>query len=275
MQQGNRKEHKGSPPGGPFAHLPPLVDPSDESHTARSRKDVMRTDFTARLAPALVALLLSSAAMAADEAALDFNDEATRVNYSLGYQIGGDFKRQGVTMNAEAVVQGIRDALEGGSPAMQPDEMHATLVALKRQVVEEQRAHRQEMELERLREGDEFLAENAGREGVITTGSGLQYRIIDPGSGRVPAASDRVTVTYRGTLVSGKQIDQAENASFRLNDVIPGWTEGLQLIGEGGRIELFLPPRLAFKDRGPLAHRTLIFELELRSVEPSPATNAG
>lgn len=202
---------------------------------------------------------------------LDFENQTTRINYSLGYQVGGDFKRQGVEMDTDAVVQGIRDALSETQPQMQPDEMHATLVELKRQVVSEERAARRANELTFVKEGEAFLAANAKKAGVVTTPSGLQYRIVDPGSGTSPSATDQVTVNYVGTLTNGQEFDSGEGTTFRLNGVIRGWTEGLQHIGEGGRIELFVPPQLAYADRGPLANRTLIFDVELLSVE-APAS---
>jgi FKBP-type peptidyl-prolyl cis-trans isomerase len=106
---------------------------------------------------------------------------------------------------------------------------------------------------------------------VVTTASGLQYQIIEPGSGKHPSPSDRVTVHYRGTLVDGQEFDSSykrgEPTSFQLDGVIAGWTEGLQLIKEGGKMKLVIPPELAYGDTGRLAHQTLIFEVELIKVE--------
>ena len=215
-----------------------------------------------------VALGAANTSLAQDKN-LDFENESTRVNYSLGFQIGGDFLRQGVEMDADAVVQGIADALVGRTPRMRQDEMSATMVALKQKVVTQERQKRQATEIARIKEGEVFLAENAGKDGVITTDSGLQYRIIEPGSGAIPGLTDRITVNYRGTLVNGNEFDSGEDVSFSLNGVIPGWTEGLQLIKEGGRIELFIPSKIAYQDRGPLANRTLIFDVSLVSIKPT------
>lgn len=199
---------------------------------------------------------------------LDLEDETTRINYSIGYQIGGDFERQGVAVDAEAVVRGIEDALAGGEPQLSRTEMRATLVALKQQIVEQDRSRSAKREVELLTEGERFLAENATRPGVVTTESGLQYRIIEPGNDRRPGPKDEVTCHYTGRLVNGNEFDSSgdEPATFRLDGVIPGWAEGFQLIGEGGRIELFVPHQLAFRNRGPLAHRTVVFDVELISV---------
>ncbi len=205
-----------------------------------------------------------TAAVANEE--VDITDEMARINYSLGYQIGGDFKRQGVEMDAAAVVKGIEDALAGGEPLMGRDEMHATLVELKRKVTEQQREKRRKNELKLLDEGKQFMAENAAKAGVEVTESGLQYRVISPGTGPAPEYRDSVTVNYVGRLVNGSEFDSGESVSFRLDGVIRGWSEGMQLIREGGRIELVIPPQLAYGQRGAMAHRTLVFDVELLSV---------
>jgi len=196
--------------------------------------------------------------------------ENARINYSLGYQIGGDFKRQNVELNTDAVVKGMQDALSGSEPLLSPEEMNDMLVELKRKVVADQRAQRRESELKIQAEGEKFLEENAKKPGVVTTASGLQYKILETGSGKNPGPTDKVTVNYRGTLVNGREFDSSYSkgkpATFPLNGVIKGWTEGLQFVKPGGKIELFIPSKLAYGDRGPLAHRTLIFDVELLSV---------
>ena len=225
-----------------------------------------------RIATVISLALLASSINAAEPLKLD--DDTARINYSLGYQIGGDFKRQGVEMNAEAVIKGIKDALSGTEPMMSPQKMHATLTTLKRKVVADERTQlrkgRAEMELQYLAEGKNFLEENAAKPGVKTTASGLQYRIIETGKGKTPGPADQVTVNYRGTQINGNEFDSSykrdEPTTFPLNGVIKGWTEGLQLIKEGGKIQLFIPPELAYAGRGPMAHRTLIFDVELISV---------
>jgi FKBP-type peptidyl-prolyl cis-trans isomerase FklB len=220
-----------------------------------------------------VFLVLLSGIARAQEEPLDFNDETVRINYSLGYQIGGDFKRQGVDMNPDAVIQGITDALSGGQPKLSQPEMHQILVALKRTVETEQRV-RQSAESEAIHQaGLAFLEENKTNEGVRVTASGLQYKVIQEGTGQSPEPLDTVTVHYRGTTVNGNEFDSShrrgEPAQFNINGVIPGWTEGLQLMKEGGKYELYVPLDLAYGKRGPLAFQTLIFEVELLEVEPA------
>ena len=114
---------------------------------------------------------------------LKLEDETARINYSLGYQIGGDFKRQGIELNREAVVKGMQDALSSSEPLMPQQEMNDTLVELKRKVVAEQLAKQREAELEKVAAGKKYLEENAKKPGVVTTPSGLQYKIIEAGSG--------------------------------------------------------------------------------------------
>ena len=223
---------------------------------------------TIRYASLLGIALLAGSASAAEPLKLD--DETARINYSLGYQIGGDFKSQGVEMNAEAVVKGIEDALSGAKPLMEPQAMQATLVELKHKVVDAQRKRQVESELQYISTGKKFMQENAGKPGVKTTASGLQYKIIESGKGKAPKPTDEVTVNYRGTLTNGNEFDSSyrrgEPTTFNLGGVIKGWTEGLQLIREGGKIQLVIPPKLAYGDRGPLAHRTLVYDIELISV---------
>ena len=239
---------------------------------------MMRTMRMAALAGCVS--LVTPAAMVCAQEPLKLEDETARINYSLGYQIGGDFKRQGVELNAEAVVKGMQDALAGSEPMLPPEEMNTLLVELKRKVLEEQRAKQRQSELEIIAESKKFLEENAKKPGVVTTKSGLQYKIIEPGSGKSPGPTDEVTVNYRGTLVNGQEFDSSYSkgkpVSFPLNGVIKGWTEGLQLVKEGGKIQLVIPKQLAYGDRGPLAHRTLIFDVELISVGgDKPAEQTG
>ncbi len=208
--------------------------------------------------------------------ALNFEDETTRITYSLGYQIGGDFKRQQVEMKAEAVIQGIRDALAGSEPQMPASDMRDTLTALKRKVTEEQQAQKRQRETGAVAAGKAFLEENAKMEGVVTTSSGLQYKVLQEGTGASPGPTDQVTVHYRGSKIDGMEFDSSfkrgKPATFQANQVIKGWAEGLQLMKEGGKMLFFIPPQLAYGNRGPLEHQTLIFEVELLSVGEAATT---
>jgi FKBP-type peptidyl-prolyl cis-trans isomerase FklB len=200
-------------------------------------------------------------------------DEKDRINYSVGYQIGGDFQRQGVELNPEMLVQGIRDALGEIQPLMTEEEMRTTLVDLKKKIVTEEEKQRK-ARVEKFREeGRKFLVENAGKEGVVTLPSGLQYKVLQEGTGKKPTLKDTVTVNYRGTKVDGTDFDSSykdgKPATFPLSNVIPGWQEALPMMKEGARWKLFLPPKLAFGDKGPLEDQTVVYEIELISVLPA------
>jgi len=219
----------------------------------------------------LITLLASGPCTAAENAAL--SDPNERINYSLGYQIGGDLKRQRVEVNREALLQGIEDAVNAAEPRMSRQEMQATLVELKHKVVAVQKEERAAREKQNLEAGEAFLAGNAKQDGVVTLPSGLQYRVLETGSGRKPKATDTVTVHYRGTLIDGTEFDSSysrkQPATFRADRVIDGWREALSLMQEGSKWELFIPARLAYGKRGsgkipPFS--TLVFEVELLSV---------
>jgi FKBP-type peptidyl-prolyl cis-trans isomerase FklB len=148
--------------------------------------------------------------------------------------------------------------------------MQAALTLLESRI-NEQRAKEQAAAAQKAAAaGAAYLAENAKREGVKTTASGLQYRIVKEGSGRTPTLADTVTVHYRGTLVDGSEFDSSykrgQPATFQVGGVIAGWTEALQLMKEGAQWQLVIPPGLAYGDRGPLAGQVLIFDVELMSA---------
>jgi FKBP-type peptidyl-prolyl cis-trans isomerase FklB len=222
---------------------------------------------------AITLLILSFGLCEAGEAP-EIRDENDRISYSIGHQIGGDFKRQGVDLKPDLVVQGIQDALKGDKPRMTPEEMNKTLVELKRKVTAAQQEERK-MAAEKSRaEGEAFLAENAKKEGVVTLPSGLQYKILKDGAGASPQATDNVTVHYRGTLIDGTEFDSSHKrnqpATFRVSGVIRGWTEALQRMKPGAKWRLFIPAKLAYGERGTGSaippNSALIFEVELLKV---------
>jgi len=220
------------------------------------------------LLPALWLALTTAPAAAEETAALA--DENARINYAVGYQVGGDFKRQGLDLDPEIVARGVADALSGAEPAMTPAEMRRALTELQQTVTAARQAEADEEAAEQRAAGQAFLEENKGKEGVQVTESGLQYRIIEPGTGKQPGPTDQVTVHYRGTRIDGSEFDSSykrdKPAEFRLDQVIPGWTEGLQLMREGGKAQLVIPSELAYGERGRLGNQTLIFDVELIEV---------
>ena len=220
---------------------------------------------------ALTLALLATVASAADPAPL--TDDVAKTSYALGYQIGRDVR--GVEIRPDAVVQGLTDGAAGTKPRLSSEEITVLMQKLQ-QDAEAARAKRQ---VEHLKEtsaaGAAYLAENAKKPGVTTTASGLQYKVITPGTGKKPTASDTVTVHYRGTLIDGAEFDSSysrgQPATFPLNGVIAGWTEGVQFMQEGGKSQLVIPPALAYGDKGELAGQVLVFEVDLIKVEPPAA----
>jgi FKBP-type peptidyl-prolyl cis-trans isomerase FklB len=167
----------------------------------------------------------------------------------------------------------MQDAIAGEKPLMTPKEMRSTLAGLSQRVAADKRDRHKQVAEQNLANGQAFLAENADKEGVKTTASGLQYKVIEAGSGESPKASDSVTVHYRGTLIDGTEFDSSYSrnkpATFRVDRVIPGWTEALKMMKPGAKWQLFIPPGLAYGERGPgpiPPNSTLIFDVELISV---------
>jgi FKBP-type peptidyl-prolyl cis-trans isomerase FklB len=204
-------------------------------------------------------------------------DADARLSYSLGHQIGMDLARQGRDVEDDTLGRGLRDGLAGRESALPPAEMRALLLGLKRGIVASEREDRLRPSSSLRRAGEEFLALNAGAEGVVERPSGLQYRVIRPGSGPRPTSKDRVRVRYRSTRLDGRAFhdslrEGAEPETFDVGGVIQGLGEALQLMRVGARWEIFLPPELAFGRRGPLADHTVVYDLELIAVVPSGTT---
>ena len=226
--------------------------------------------------PALVIMTAVCGTVQADEQP-ESGEMPDRINYSIGYQLGTDFKRQGVELDAEALMQGISDAGADSGAALGEDEMNAILKNLKGRIKSEQRRkaeerfERKKKEAQRkLDEGQAFLAQNAEKAGVKTLPSGLQYRVIKQGDGSKPGAQDTVTVHYRSALVDGHEYDSSYRrkvpSTFQVDGVIAGWSEALLMMREGAVWEIVVPPELAHRRRGPLADQTLVFKIELLEV---------
>jgi FKBP-type peptidyl-prolyl cis-trans isomerase FklB len=209
--------------------------------------------------------LFASTAFGAEPPAMD---EASRMNYALGYQLGRDLG--GTEIKSDALLKGLQDGSKGVQPALKPEEMQAALAGLEKRVNEQRAKQQAESAKKATAAGDAYLAQNAKKAGVTTTKSGLQYKVLQPGTGRSPTANDTVTVHYRGTLVDGtpfdSSYDRGQPASFPVSGVIAGWTEALQLMKEGAKYQLAIPANLAYGDRGPLAGQVLLFDVELLKV---------
>src|SRR5213596_3411595 len=202
-----------------------------------------------------------------------FKDQKDKVSYSLGLNIGFNLGRQNVPINPDALVAGIKDAI-AGKPQLTPDQIKETMTAFEKDMEQKQKTAADK----NATEGTKFLEENKKKEGVKTTASGLQYKVVKDGTGAQPKATDTVTVNYRGTLIDGTEFDSSykrgQPATFPVNGVIKGWTEALQLMKQGAKYQLFIPSNLAYGERamgpdiGP--NSTLIFEVELLDAKPPP-----
>ncbi len=200
-----------------------------------------------------------------------------KLSYALGHNIGHQLIGMGLqkSLNIEDYTAAIADVLQGRQPKMSHSEVNEVLEHYFTELEERQQTEAAERGKAAKGEGEAFLKENAKRAGITVTPSGLQYEVVQEGTGRQPKASDTVRCHYEGTLIDGTVFDEvsADDSPIRLtlNGVISGWTEGLQLIGEGGQIELYLPSDLAYGEQGNQAigpNSTLIFNVELDSINP-------
>ena len=231
-----------------------------------------------------LAVLASSSTLLAADAAPAATAPATqsklsimqRVSYMIGMQIGGQFKGQGIDIDKESFLSGIEDAMAGKQPKLSKEEIQATGEEFQKQMIARQAAKTAEAAKAgeaNLKTGNDYLAENAKKEGVKTLPSGLQYKVIKSGKGKMPKPTDTVEANYTGKLINGKQFDSSEGkpVEFPVNGVIAGWTEALQLMHEGDKWELYIPAKLAYGERGAGAdigpNETLVFEVELVKVK--------
>lgn len=208
--------------------------------------------------------------------------DAQKFGYAIGVDIGESLATVREQVDAEALKAGIDDAL-AGTVRMDAEERRAVQQAASQRIRQQQLAEQIEKAKAAKAKGEKFLAENAQREGVKTTDSGLQYEVIEQGEGPKPTAEDRVTVHYRGTLIDGTEFDSSyqrgEPITFPLSGVIKGWVEGLQLMPVGSKYRLYIPAELAYGESGAPPrigpNETLIFEVELLGIEDKDAGNKG
>lgn len=214
--------------------------------------------------------------MAADA---QLKDQKDKVSYSIGLDIGNTLKRQLIDVNAELLNKGIQDGLGGGKALLTDEEMKEAMATFQKEMTTKQAAAKKATGEKNATEGKKFLAENKSKEGVKTTASGLQYKVVKEGSGPTPKATDTVKVNYRGTTLDGTEFDSSykrgEPASFPVNRVIKGWTEALQLMKVGSKYELYVPTELAYAERGAGSdigpNAMLKFDVELIEIVPPAA----
>jgi FKBP-type peptidyl-prolyl cis-trans isomerase FklB len=219
------------------------------------------------------AVALSGASFAAD--APELKSDKEKLSYSIGMDIGEKLKQQSIDVDTELLARGLKDRYGGGKTILTEDEARQAFTEFQKQQMAKQAETMRLFSEKNKADGEKFLAENAKKEGVKTLPSGLQYKEITPGKGKSPKATDNVTTNYRGTLIDGTEFDSSykrgQPATFPVSGVIPGWTEALQLMKEGGKWQLFVPSNLAYGERGAGReigpNATLIFEVELISVQ--------
>ncbi len=204
----------------------------------------------------------------------ELNTSSEKTSYAMGLNMGGYLKNLETDIDLELLFQAIRDTLQGRKVLLTPQQAAEVMKEFQKKSQEEQIKKRQTQTESNIKEGKDFLEENKKKAGIVTTASGLQYEVLQEGDGSTPEASDQVSVNYRGTLIDGTEFDSSYKrgtpAEFRVNGVIKGWTEALQLMRAGSKYRLFIPSELAYGARGAGQkigpNATLIFEVELLTI---------
>ncbi len=199
-----------------------------------------------------------------------------KVNYTIAADIASNFKQREITLDIDAFTAALRDVQADTELRLSEEEMRETMQTFQEQQMQLAQQKQREMAEKNRQEGQDFLAENAAKEGVQITDSGLQYKVLEAGDGVKPGPQDTVTVHYSGRLLDGTEFDSSYKrdrpATFGLDQVIAGWTEGLQLMETGAKYEFYIPSDLAYGpggNQGIPPNSTLIFEVELLEVEPA------
>jgi len=197
-------------------------------------------------------------------------------SYGIGLNIGRDLKNDGVEVDLDALIQGLRDGLGGVPAKFTEEQLRGAFEALQQEMQAKMQQRNAAAGDKNKQDGEKFLAENKAKPGVTTTASGLQYQVLAQGQGPAPKATDTVKVHYEGKLLDGSVFDSSlkrnQPATFPVNGVIRGWTEALQLMHKGDKWRLFIPADLAYGPRGAGdmigPHAVLTFEVELLDIVP-------
>lgn len=232
---------------------------------------------------ALTAALLTAACSQQDntpaEQPVTLETTEQRLSYGIAFGLGERLKADGVPLDLDAFGAGLRHAFDGETPLLTQEEIGQEMQAYQQERMAERQAEAEQAASSNATAGDAYRADYAQAEGVVATESGLLYKVLEAGDGAMPGAEDTVEVHYRGTLIDGTEFDSSyargATVSFALNQVIPGWTEGLQLMPVGSKYEFVIPPELAYgaggagQQIGPNA--TLVFQVELVGIESAEA----
>ena len=217
--------------------------------------------------------LLAAPVNAAETPALKTQKE--KISYGIGVDMARNFKQQGIEFDSDILIKGFMDQSSGGKLLMTEDDIRATLNAYQSEIMQKRAQAMKAAAEENKKIGDAFLAENKKKEGVVALPSGLQYKILKAGDGRKPTDADMIECNYRGVLINGTEFDSSyrtgKPATLKVTGLIPGWTEALKLMPVGSKWQLFIPPQLAYGERGAGRYigpnATLIFELDLIAVK--------
>jgi FKBP-type peptidyl-prolyl cis-trans isomerase len=207
-----------------------------------------------------------------------FKTEKEKRSYAIGMEMGKGVQAQGIDVDPNILLQGLKDALSNGKPLMSEEELRQEITALQQEIRQKQMETQQAAAAENKTKGEAFLAANAKKDGVVVLPDGLQYKILTAGQGKKPAETDTVLCNYKGTFLDGTEFDSSTKAGkpvpFEVKNVIPGFKEVLQLMPVGSKWQVFIPSSLAYGERGAGniigPNSTLIFEIELVSIQGNP-----
>ena len=221
----------------------------------------------------------NESAAASETSSGELTTDAQKFGYAIGVDLAKSLAPVKESVDLGSLKQGLDDASSGATPKMDDKARQAIKETVAKKMQEKQMADRAEQAKKLQEEGETFLAANAKKDGVKTTASGLQYEVLTEGKGPHPTATDKVKVHYKGTLINGETFDSSydrgQPVDIPLANVIPGWTEGLQLMSPGAKYRFFIPSKLAYGERGAGVkigpNSTLIFEVELLEIEKGDA----
>lgn len=231
----------------------------------------LRCRLTSTIVPTMAALVAFTASNAI---AQNLSTKEDKLSYTIGADIGTNFKEQNIQVNPQAFLMGLEDGLNGKKLQLTDAEMKSVLQSFQKEMMQKRMTEFKKMAEENKKAGDAFLAENKKKAGVVTLPDGLQYKVLETGKGPKPTKTDSVTVEYTGMLPNGQVFDSTEKTgkpvTFKVNQVIPGWTEALEHMNAGSKWEVYIPSNLAYGPKGvggPIGpNQVLVFQIHLISV---------